>query len=80
MANEIDQGMNQFNISQIKDVAGKIRNMLNQKKLKDTTLSSLFEEYHQRGDDFYLALDWLARENEIFFLVTAKDTYVLPIG
>jgi hypothetical protein len=80
MVNKIEQGMNQFNISQIKDIACKIRNMLNRKKLKDTTLNNLFNEYNQRGDDFYLALDWLARENEIFFLVTAKDTYVLPIG
>lgn len=69
--------MNQFNILQIKDIAARIRNMLRAAKLKDITLNNLMEEC-PRSDDFYLALDWLARENEIFFLVTSNETYVLP--
>jgi len=79
MVNEIDQSMNQFNISQIKDIACRIRNMLGSQKLEDTTLTYLVDQCHSRNDDFYLALDWLVRENEIFFLVTHKDTYVLPV-
>jgi len=72
--------MNQFNLTHIREIAGKIREMLNRQKLQDTTLNNLIEECHPRNDDFYLALDWLSRENKIFFLVTPEDTYVLPVG
>ena len=72
--------MNQFNIAQIREVAGRIRHMLRTKELGEMKLTNLIEEYHPVNDDFYLGLDWLARENEIIFLVTPKDTYVLPVG
>jgi hypothetical protein len=49
-------------------------------KLMETTLDNLIVECQPGNDDFFLALDWLARENEIFFLKTPKDTYVLPVN
>ena len=72
--------MNQFKFSQIKAIAGRIREKLSVKKLKETTLNDLSSECQAKGDDFYLALDWLARENKIFFLVTSEQTYILPVG
>jgi hypothetical protein len=72
--------MNQFKFSQIKATAGRIREKLSVKNLKESTLKDLSSECQVKGDDFYLALDWLARENKIFFLVTSKETYVLPLG
>ena len=72
--------MNQFSIAQIREVAQRIKNILDTKKLDEMTLNNLIEEYHTGNDDFYLGLDLLARENELLFLVTPKETYVLPIG
>ena len=72
--------MNKFNINQIREIAGGIKNMLSTKKLGEMTLNNLIEECNPGNDDFYLGLDLLARENEIFFLVTPEDTYVLPVG
>lgn len=72
--------MNQLTNNQISDIAGRIRNNVRSKALKDTTLNNLLAEYITGNDDFFMALDWLARENEIFFLVTPIETYVLPAG
>jgi hypothetical protein len=71
--------MNQLTKIQIRDIAGRIRNQIRSKELKDTTLNNLLTEYKSENDDFYLALDLLARENEIFFLVTPGETYVIPV-
>jgi hypothetical protein len=72
--------MNQYHIHKVREIAGTIKDILRTKELKEATLNNLIAENHPRDDDFYLALDWLARENEILFLVTPKDTYVLPVG
>lgn len=72
--------MNQLTKIQISYIAGRIRNTVRSKKLKDTTLNNLLAEYRPDNDDFYLALDLLAKENKIFFLVTPKETYILPVG
>jgi hypothetical protein len=72
--------MNQLTKIQIRDIAGRIRNKIRSKELKDTTLNNLLTEYKSENDDFYLALDLLARENEIFFLVTPGETYVIPVA
>ena len=71
--------MNQINITQIKAVAGRIRERLDAINLKETTLNNLIKECHQQSDDFYLALEWLVKENKIFFLKTSQETYILPI-
>jgi hypothetical protein len=72
--------MNQLNNIQIRDIAGRIRSRIRSKELKDTTLNNLLAEYRNGNDEFYLALDMLAKENKIFFLVTPGETYVLPVG
>ncbi len=72
--------MNQLTKIQILDIASRIRNMIRSNALKDTTLSNLLAQYHYDSDDVYMALDQLIRENEIFFLVTPGDTYVIPVG
>jgi hypothetical protein len=72
--------MNQLNTNQIKAFAGNIREKLHSVKLKETSLNNLSRECHLRGEDFYMALEWLVRENKIFFLVTPIETYVLPLG
>jgi hypothetical protein len=71
--------MNQLTKIQISDIAGRIRRIVRSKALKDTTLNNLLAEYRPDNDNFYLALDQLARENEIFFLVTPGETYVIPV-
>ena len=72
--------MNQLSKNQIINIAESIRNTVHYKKLKDTTLNYLLEEYLPVSDDFYKALDLLVQENKIFFLVTPGETYVLPVG
>lgn len=72
--------MNQLNTRHIKTIAGKISKILHSENLKETTLKNLNSECQPTGEDFYLALDLLAKENKIFFLVTPKETYVLPIA
>jgi hypothetical protein len=72
--------MNQFSIAQISEVARRIKDLLHAKKLDEMTLNNLIAECHPGNDEFYLGLDWLARENEILFLVTPRETYVLPVG
>ena len=42
--------------------------------------NDLSSECQEKGANFYLKLDWLAKENQIFFLVTPKETYILPVG
>jgi hypothetical protein len=72
--------MNQLTKIQISDIAGKIRSTIRSQALKDDTLNNLLAEYRSGADTFYLALDLLIRKNEIFFLVTPGDTYVVPVG
>jgi hypothetical protein len=69
-----------LNNMQIRDIAGRISSRLRSRELKDTTLNNLLAEYQNGNDDFYLALDLLAKENKILFLVTPGETYVLPAG
>lgn len=72
--------MNQLKIIQTRNIARKIRERLVEEKLKDTTLNNLIKECQLKSDEFFSALDWLAKNNKIFFLVTPKETYVLPVG
>ena len=72
--------MNQATNIQINDLAGRIRNIVRSKALKDTTLNNLLVKYRPENYEFYLALDMLAKQNEIFLLVTPGETYVIPVG
>ncbi len=72
--------MNQITKNQISDIAGRIKRIIRKQALKDDTLNNLLAEYRTADDNFYFALDLLLRTNEIFFLVTPEETYVLPVG
>ena len=70
----------QHKMIQTRKTAAKISGILVDVKLKDTTFSNLIIEGRMNNDEFYSALDWLAKNKKIFFLVTAEETYVLPAG